>query len=435
MPEISNPGLIISSDRDQLAKVQKAEPMKMTVSGQSPGLLGRDLNAYIVGGPEDSHVARSVDEIVENTRLGLQTVLAYRPNRGLDDTHFAELAARIRKDNLETRYLQFCTDDIHARFLHNEVSLDHRMRLSIKAGFDPLLVYQMATLNVAEGLRIDRDFGSIAPGRHADLVLLRNIEQVDISGVLVAGEFVTGTDGHLLPHTLAAHVPYPSWATETMHLQRQVRPEDLSIAIAQYDRAEVPSTIQVKAITVSYPKLEKKASLPLTVDGDGNSIVMPDPGQDVLAFCVADRHQASGRIGRGFIHGFGNKHGALATSISHDAHNLLVVGSNFEDMAVAANKLASIGGGYAFALNGQAIFNLPLPVAGLMSERPLEEGSQAMATLEKLLESELGCINSRGILISLNFTCLPNIPFFGFTDYSLIDSISMSAVGVLVEDE
>ena len=418
-----NPTLIITADEDQLAKVAMVQGLGLTVSGQAPGLLGRSLHAYAAGGPEDSHVAQNVDEIIADTRAGIRTILALRPGRGLDKSHFAQLAARIREDRLETRYLQFCTDDIHAHFLHDKGSLDHRIRTAIEAGFDTLVAYQMATLNVAEGLRIDRDFGSISPGRHADLIILRDLEKVIVDRVFVRGNLVATGNGMIKGKELPPGFKYPDFAKKTMKLKRSIECADLQIKIN--DTAQ--SSILVRAITMTYPKQEKQVQLSIE-----SGVILPDPEQDILAFSVAERHKSSGRIGRGFINGFGLKRGALATSISHDAHNLLVLGANFDDMALAANRLAEIGGGYAVALNGEIIFDLPLPIAGLMSEQPLEEVANAMGRLESLLSDKLECADSRGILISLNFTCLPNIPFFGFTDHSLIDSCLLAPVDVVV---
>lgn len=421
-----NPTLIITADEDQLAKVAMVQELGLTVSGQAPGLLGRSLHAYAAGGPEDSHVAQNVDEIIADTRAGIRTVLALRPGRGLDKSHFSELASRIREDKLETRYLQFCTDDIHAHFLHTEGSLDHRIRTAIQAGFDTLVAYQMATLNVAEGLRIDRDFGSISPGRHADLVVLQDLDKVIVDQVFVRGRLVANKSRMIKSKPSTPVFQYPDFAKMTMKLKRKIESTDLQIRVKDGAR----SSILVRAITMTYPKQEKKVQLSIV-----SGVIQPDPEQDILAFSVAERHKSSGRIGRGFINGFGLKRGALATSISHDAHNLIALGENFDDMSIAANKLAEIGGGYAVALDSEVIFDLPLPIAGLMSEQPLEDVAKSMAQLESLLSDKLGCVDSRGILISLNFTCLPNIPFFGFTDHSLIDSCLLAPVDVVVDSQ
>ena len=414
-----SPTLILDADAEQLGKIAFSEAQRRTVSGQAPGLRGRMLNAYIAGGPQDSHVANDVDEIVDNLRLGLRTVLALRPGRRLNAAHFADLARRVREERLETRFLQLCTDDIHAHFLHQEGALDHRLRAAIAAGFDVMTAYQMVTLNVAEGLRIDRDLGSVSPGRYADLLLLSDLATVAIEQVFIGGVRVAEGTHYSGP---AATFRYPAWASETIRLQRAVTDEDLPVRAPH----NAPRA-RVRAITLGAPKRALEADLEVRAGA-----VLPDPAQDVAALAVIERHTGSGRIGRGFLTGLGLQRGALATSISHDAHNLFVVGCDFADIAVAANRLATIGGGYVLALDGEVIAELALPIAGLMSAAPIAAVAAAMAQIEALLTTRLGCSGSSRALMALNFVCLPNIPHVGFTDFGMLDAHTWAPLAPIV---
>jgi adenine deaminase len=414
-----NPALLLRNDPEQAEKIAMVAARNRTVSGQSPGLSGRTLCGFIAAGPEDSHVAGSVAEILEDQRLGLRSVIALRPGRRLDSSHLRELARLIAERGIETRFLQFCTDDIHAHELVSEGHLDHRLRTAIAAGIEPMLALQMATLNVAEGLRIDRDRGAVVPGKRADLVILSDLVAVAIDKVMIGGKIVFADGDYRGPRQ-----PYsfPAWARQTIRIAEPVTPDDLTIRVPQ-DAGRA----RIRAISATTPKEEQELVLAVR---DG--AIEPDPGQNVSALAVIERHNASGRIGKGFVTGLSLRRGAIATTVSHDAHNLVVVGADYGDMAAAANRVIENGGGYAVALDGKNVFNLPLPIAGLYSDAPLEVIAEKTKQLEALLLGELGCTLGTRPLMSLNFLCLPNIPNFGFTDRGMVGTRDLALVdGVL----
>jgi adenine deaminase len=415
-----NPQLILNKDPEQVAKMAWFAAHGRTISGQSPGLAGRALNAYVAAGPEDSHVAKSVAEIVDNIRLGLRSVIALRPGRRLDRSHMKELAGLIKDRRLDTRMLQFCTDDIHAHHLHVEGHLDYRMRVANEEGMDPLVSLQMATINVAEGLRIDRDYGSVSPGKHADLVLFRDLATVNVAAVLIDGKIAFDNAGYR-PGDGAPFL-YPDWAKRTVRLSSRVMPDELTIQVPHNTHAAV-----VNCIRATVPKERREIRLDVR---DG--VIMPDAAQDVSAIVVIDRHSGSGRCGRGFVTGMSLKRGAVAASVSHDAHNLFALGPSFSDMALALNRLVEIGGGYAVALDGEILCTLPLPVAGLMSEAPLAVVAEETDRVERMLVERLGCSFETRTLAALNFLCLANLPHYGFTDRGLVDSGALSLVDPVV---
>lgn len=404
-----NPELVLGKDPEQLDKIEMAIGLGVTVSGQSPRLSGRNLAAFLSAGPEDSHVAGSVDEVIENTRAGMRSVLALRPGRRLDAGHFAALARVIGERNLDTRLFQFCTDDIHANDLLHEGHLDHRIRTAIAAGIDPITAYQFATLNVAEGLRIDRDHGSIAPGKHADILLLEDVAAVRVAMTIIDGQVVYRDGSYRGPKT---PYRYPDWARGTVRLAKELGTADLAVRAPGNEPAAT-----VRMIVTGGRKLVKEVELP--VEG---GLVLPDPARGINALAMVERHRKSGNIGRGFVEGVGLQSGALASSVNHDAHNIAVFGANYEDMALAVNRLAEIQGGYVVAKDGEIVAELPLPIAGLMSEKPIEQVADEMEHLEKVLFEELGCPSREKIFTQLNFLCLPNIPDYGFTDKGLVET-------------
>jgi adenine deaminase len=415
-----NPALILNKDADQLAKIAYFARHGLTISGQSPGLAGATLNAYIAAGPEDSHVARNVAEIIENIRLGLRSIIALRPGRRLDRPHMKELADLIRTRRLDTRMLQFCTDDIHAHHLYAEGHLDHRLRLANEEGFDPLISLQMATINVAEGLRIDRDYGSVSPGKYADLVFFRDLGKVEIEAVLINGKIAFDAAGYRPGD--GAPFRYPEWARQSVRVAKRLEPEDLMIRVPHNTHAAI-----VNCISATFPKERREVRLNVQA-----GVIVPDIEQDVAAIVVIDRHSGICKCGRGFISGMSLKRGAIAASVSHDAHNLFALGPDFADLALALNRLVKIGGGYAIALDGKIVCELPLPIAGLMSEAPLAEVAEQTDRVERMLVERLGCTFVTRTLAAMNFLCLPNMPHYGFTDHGLVDSHALTLVDPVV---
>lgn len=406
-----NPQLLIRKDDEQLTKIEMAMARGMTISGQSPYLTGQELNAYVAAGPEDSHVAKSVDEIVENHRLGLRTIFALRPHR-LYRPHLRELAQVIRERSLDTRYLQFCTDDVYAHELIDEGHINTRIRIAIEEGIDAMTAYQMATINIAEGMRIGRMYGSVTPGKYADLVVLDDFETVAISATMINGAWAW-KDGRHAPQK--GPFSYPEWSRQTMRVGRAITADALRVKVSSNAGAA-----RVRALAVTSPKSEDEFTLAVR---DG--VVLPAPEQGVSSIAVIDRHKASGRVGKGFVSRLFVQRGAIASTVSHDAHNLMVIGADHEDMAVAANRVIANGGGYALALDGEVIFEMPLPIAGLMTEDPLEDVAERTRAMIELLSERLGAPRMQKVLLRMNGLSLPNIPNYGFTDFGMMSATKL----------
>ncbi len=413
-----NPRLILSADTEQLMKIEAAIRRGKTVSGQSPGLRDRALSAFAAAGPEDSHVSKDVREVIDILRHGLRALLTHRPYKfGAMD--FRELAHRINDGSLDSRNIMLHTDDTHANQIKAEGHLDYRIKLAIKNGVDPVVAIQMATINVAEYLRIDRDYGSICPGRYADMAILDDLSKVEVDKVLVRGNLVAASGELVSP---ISSFEYPEWAKDTMHVSGEVGSKDMQIQVTR----EAGGAL-VRVIVPGSPKEMRSEVLPVC---DG--VVCPDPDKQISSIAVLDRHRHSGRIGKGFVR-LAMEHGAFASTVNHDSHNIFVIGVDFEEMAAAVNRLIEIGGGYVAVRDREPVAELALPIAGLMSVEPYEIVAEQMENLERTVVEVLGCKIGYRPLYTLNFLCLPNVPNVGITDRGVLDSRNLVGIDVVEE--
>jgi adenine deaminase len=413
-----NPAWILRQDREQLAKIALAAERGMTVSGQASGILGSNLCAYVASGTEDTHVASSVIEILEDLRMGLRTVLVLRPGRRLGREHVAELAKIVNEQDLETRFIQLSTDDVYPNHLVHEGHIDDRVRVCIEEGFDPLVAYQMATINVAEGLRIDREYGSVSPGKFADLLIIDDLENVAISSVLIDGKYACRDGVYSGP---SGRYPYPDWCKTSVTLSRPVCAEDFQLRVDPAATAAI-----VRAMITDAPKRQEEVELPVC---DG--IVQPSPKRGFSALAMVERHRKSGNIAKAFVGGLCLQRGAIASTVSHDAHNIITIGANFADMATAVNHLEKIQGGYVVAIDGEIVFEASLPIGGLMSEEPIEGMARKIDQLETLL-AQLGCPPATQIMMRFNGLSLSNSASCGFSDRGLISSKDMELLEPVV---
>lgn len=408
-----NYNLILSRDPEQLEKIRYCEEKHKTVGGQAPSLKDEQLNAFVCGGPEDSHVSANLEEVMDIQRHGLKAILTPKPFL-FSPKDYGKLAALIREKNIDTRNIMFCTDDRQAHYVYEDGHLDCIVRQAIASGIEPLTAIQMATINVAEHLRIDRDFGSIAPGKIADIVILDDLNALRAGMVLVDGQ-IAAKNGSLIDSI--APFSYPKWAKDTVHLAKTITAEDMKLRTKTKR-----GTAECRVLIAGVPKRCAVEKLEIA---DG--CVMPDESRDILCMSVLERHKGSGNIGRAFLKGTGIRNGAIAGSSSHDAHNIYVIGTSHEYMAMAANRVAEMKGGYAAVINGEIVAQLALPIGGLISDRPLEEVARQYKKLEqKILREDMGCTLQGYPLFTLSVISLPNIPHWGITDKGLIEVATMA---------
>jgi len=412
-----NPQWILRGDPDQLAKIGATVARGLTVSGQPAGIRGRPLSAFVAAGLEDSHVASSVDEIIENLRLGLRTTLVMRQGRRLGREHVRELAERISRDRIDTRYIQLSTDEVYPHDLLRDGHMDNRVRMCIEEGIDPITAYQWATVNVAEGLRIDRDFGSIAPGKAADLIVLDDLERVEIAETLIGGRTWARQGAYEGPQEAGR---YDGTDVVEINMGRALEAADFALRAEKQD-----GVARVRAIITDTPKRQEDVDLPVR-----GGVVMPNETLSCLAMVAC--HGTPASIGLAFVGGIHLQRGAIASTVSHDAHNMLVVGANHADMAFAANRLAEMGGGYIAVAEGKVLTELALPVAGLMSRERIDTVAAGLQAFEDTLCDVLGCPRASQILMRFNVLSMANAAACGFSDKGLIDSASMRIISTVI---
>ena len=364
------------------------------VDGHAPGLAGKDLNAYIAAGVRSDHECTDVEEARQKLRRGMHIMI----REGTSARNLLSLLPLVT--GLNSRLCHFCTDDRHPDTLLREGHVDDIVRRAIAWGLDPVMAIQMATINTAEYFRL-RNLGAVAPGYRADLLVLDDLPSVRVSEVYVAGELVA-KDGEFLPPRAGR----PALTQPSVNLD----PSSLEFSLpAGEGPARVIGAIPSQVVT------EDLRLIPSTHDGQ----VVSDPERDLLKIAVIERHRGTGNIGLGLVHGVGLKRGAIASSVAHDSHNIVVIGATDDEMRVAVTAIADMGGGQV-AVAGQVVLAAcPLPIAGLMSDRPLEEVSDQIEALTRAAHT-LGC-TLPDPLMTMSFLALPVIPKLKLTDMGLVD--------------
>lgn len=404
LAEVMNFPGVIQGDPEIVAKLCAFHGR--IVDGHCPGLSGHRLSAYAAAGISSDHECVTVEEAREKLRVGLAIFLREASNaRNLRD-----LLPLVTPAN--ERRLCLCTDDRHPIDLLGEGSIDHLVRLAIAAGTDPVTAIRMATLNTAEHYRL-KDRGAIAPGRRADLVVFSDLAAPRAEEVFVSGEPVAreGAMVHDRRHRRYDHVP------KTVRID----PERLDFRIrAEGTHARVIGAIPDQLLTHHLTR-----EVPVR-DGWAHA----DPERDLLKMAVIERHHGTGNIGLGFVQGVGLTRGAIASTVAHDHHNLVVIGADDVSMRTAALAVANAGGGLAVAEGEQELCVLPLPIAGLMSEWEID---MVRDRLQLLLDHShrLGA-RLRDPFMAMSFLALEVIPALKLTDVGLVDVEQFEVVPLFV---
>ena len=363
------------------------------IDGHSPLVTGRDLNAYLSCGIRNCHETTGVEEAREKLRKGMQVLI----RDGSVSKDVNTLAPII--DAMTSPFLGFCTDDRNPLDIAEEGHIDHLIRRSIALGAPIESVYRAATWSAARGFGLT-DRGLIAPGFRADIVLLDDLEDCRVGQVIRSGRVVG-------PETFMGRTIVPPVGLGSIRLD-PVTPEVFRTPSGG------PSGPVIGLIPGKILTEHLTASLPYR-----NGERHPDPEADILKVCVLSRHGTNRNVGRGFVKGFGLKRGALASSVGHDSHNVIVVGADDADMAVAVNRLIELQGGFVAVLDGQVAGELALPLAGLISDRTFEEVEHLLTALRAAVRG-MGCPLAEPFL-QLAFLPLPVIPHLKITDRGLVD--------------
>lgn len=376
---------------------------------------GNMMNAYFSCGINDCHESTYAPEALEKLRRGVHVFF----REGSASRNLEELSTLITKNNIDTRHVAFCTDDIHPDEFATKGHIDHIVRKAIKLGVPVLTAYQIATINPAEIYGVDKDTGSISLGKVADLILLDNLEDVRVKKVLINGKLVAENNAPLFDTK-----NLPALDEEKINT---VNVSDFTLDTFKIKTENDRETVRVISIVPS--QLPTNTETATIYAKDGN--LVSDTEQDILKALVFERHNKTGKIGYGFIKGFGIKRGAIASTVAHDCHNLMVVGTSDEDMFVAAQTLKNSGGGMCVVLDGKVLSLLPLSVAGLMSDKSAEETAKLVSNLKSSWD-KLGCKIPEPFM-TMSFLSLACIPSLRLTNRGLVDTNNFCFVDLIVK--
>jgi adenine deaminase len=398
------PGVYLGAE-SELAKIEAGKGKN--IDGHAPGLRGRNLNAYILAGVQSDHESTELAEAQEKLRLGMHILL----REGSTERNLATLVPLINANNAAN--CSFATDDKLAGDLVAEGHIDHSVRKAIKMGLPPMVALQMGTINTARHYRL-RNFGAIAPRYWADFIIFDNLKKLVVRQTYKKGILVAEDGKYLAPQR--ALVPRPR---STMNLRCNA-PEDFQV------RAKGGAKIRIIEIVPHQIVTRQVIETPRTENGQ----VVPDVERDILKLVVVERHHATGNVGVGFVRGFKLKSGALGSTVAHDAHNAVVVGTNDADIAQAIEELVKMQGGQVAVNNGKVRAELALPIAGLVSDRPLKEVIERIAALNAAARA-MGC-ELDAPFMTLSFLSLSPIPELKLTDQGLIDAVHMRPTKLFV---
>lgn len=418
------PGVLAGDDHPlgEIAATLKAD--ECVTGHYSIPETDRGLNAYVASGVRCDHESTRAEDVLAKVRLGQYAQL----REGSAWRDLAHLAPAITSGDIDTRFINLISDDTHPNTLVEYGHLDHILRRAVAEGIDPVTAIQMVTINTATCFHMDNELGSIAPGKCADMVLMGSLEKFDVQMTMIDGE-VVAQDGRALFDVEGAS--YPDWILNTMHLGRDITSETFRIPATDVSGEPLSGpTARVRvmeAVSGRVSNVERHMDVPVA---DGQ--LLADTEHDVLKAFVFERHHETGTLGYGFTCGYGI-HGALAQTVAHDAHNLLVIGDNDEDMAMAANALVECGGGAVAVRDGRVLGLVELPVAGLMSTKPLEEVAKEVAGLEEAWK-DMGCTMPSPFM-TMGLTSLACLPDLRLTNRGLVDCLTFQFVPLIADED
>lgn len=385
---------VINGDEEVLDKIKVASEKR--VDGHAPGVSGKQLNAYIAAGIASDHESTTPEEALEKLRRGMYIMI----REGTGTKNLRDLLKMVTPEN--SRRCIFCTDDRHPHDILEEGHINFMIKTAVAYGIDPMSAIRMATLNPAEYFNL-RKLGFLAPGNYADLVLLDNLSDCRIRMVFKNGQLVA-EDGQMKYETSFKPDVKIRGSVNIKWLEG-----DEFVIPAHGTRCRAIGLIKDQIVTeelIVTPRIEAGR-------------VVSDPERDILRCYVVERHHGSGNIGKGLVKGFGLKKGAIASSISHDSHNIVAVGVNDEDIFRAVIQINKMGGGLAVSCDGKVQAALELPIAGLMSSKPLEDVNHKLQHLIQQTRA-LGCTLADPFM-AISFLALPVIPKLKITDLGLVD--------------
>lgn len=416
--EVMNFPGVIANDPVMAGEIAATLRAGKTVGGHyaSPD-LGLPFHGYAAGGPEDDHEGTRAEDAIARVRQGMRAMLRL----GSAWYDVAEQVKAVTESGVDPRNFILCTDDSHSGTLVQDGHMDRVLRHAIAQGLKPITAIQMATLNTAQHFKLEREIGSIAPGRQADMLIVSDLAQVTIDEVYGRGVLLA-RDGKLV-----VDIPpydYPDSAKNTVKLGKAVTAADFDIKAP-----EGANSVRARVIGVVENQAPTKA---LEADlGVEDGLVAMDRGNDVCQIAVVERHRGTGTVANAFVSGFGyGVDCAMASTVAHDSHHIIVVGTNKKDMALAANRLAEVGGGVVLFSKGKELALVEMPIAGLMSNERAEIVAEKAKKLTEAMRA-VGCSLNNAVM-QHSLLALVVIPELRISDVGLVDVRTFEKVELFV---
>ncbi len=414
--EMMNYPGVAGGDETVHAKLQATREAGKVIGGHYPALdLGMEFSAYVAGGPMDDHEGTRLEDAVARVRQGMRAMLRF----GSAWHDVAEQVRAVTEMGLDPRHFILCTDDTHSATLIGDGHMDRAVRHAISQGLPPVTAIQMATLNTAEHFGVSGEIGQIAPGRYADILIVPDLVNFRPDVVLARGE-VVAEHGRLLARTPA--ITYPDWALHSVHLPRPLTEADFALRAAGSGQqtANVIGVIENQAPT-------RHLRVPVRAR---SGQIRADLTRDLAKAALVERHHGTGGVQVGLVQGFGfSEPCGMASTVAHDSHQMIVIGTDDADMAQAANRLAQTGGGQVVVRRGEIIGEVNLPIAGLISNEPAELVARGAETVLAGFRA-CGCkLNNPNMQMSL--LALVVIPELRISDKGLVDVQRFQVIDVL----
>jgi adenine deaminase len=416
--EVMNFPGVVHGDAKMLGEIAETMKANKTVTGHFPSEDPYALEAYIAAGVTSDHETIAKEDALHKLRAGLHVQI----REGSAWRDVKEVIKVITEYNVDTRNVSLVTDDVYPETLITKGHMNHVVRRAIEEGLNPVTAIQLATINSARYFHMENDIGSISAGKFADLLVVEDLNSMEASVVIADGrmQFENGELQQNFPT-----YTYPETVRSSVHLAREMKADDF-LHVTERPDGDVHVHV-VKAIEGS-ARTEKMTATLQVEDG----AVQIDKNQDIIHLSCIERHKGTGQISNVFVHGFQFQQGAVASTVAHDSHNLLVMGVDRDDMAIAANRLAEIGGGLVAVLNGEILAELPMPIAGLMSDQPLETVVSQVSDLVKAWD-KLGCSMTDPIM-TFSLIALPVIPEIRITNRGLADVTTFQLIDVIISE-
>ena len=397
---------VINGAEQCLGKIQAAHDAGKIIDGHAPNLTGKELNAYVTAGIKTEHECTTVEDMLNKIDRGMYIQL----RQGSATQNVAALVKGVTPQNM--RRCVFCTDDRHIDSLLYEGHLNYNLKIAVENGLDPISAITIATLNAAECYGL-KGYGAIAPGYIADIVVMNDLKDFVPDKVFFKGELVAEKGKPLFE----AKPKIDNSVLNSVKL-KDVKPQDFEI----YSESDNVNTIKLTPANVVTQKEVKQ----IKRNADKSVNIQ---GTDILKLAVVERHNNTGNIGKALIQNYGLQGGAIAQTVAHDSHNIIVLGDNNEDMAAAVNGLKELGGGLIIVSMGKVLGSLKLEVAGLMTAEPIDKVNQEFQNMIKIAHS-LGVNPDVEPFMTLSFLALPVIPFLKITDKGLFDVEKFEFIGL-----